>query len=356
MPTKDHLLSIYDVRGVERWWRENGFDPQRLRRLWYLVFGEGRVMEEVLAELPAQIRTRLETCIELRPLVCIEARTSSLDRSAKLVLQTRDQLRIETVLICSASGRMSLCVSSQVGCAANCIFCATARMGLLRNLSAGEIIGQYVEARRWLGAAGRPIRNVVYMGMGEPLHNFEAVCESLQVLCDPRKCGISPRRILVSTVGVPEQMVRFAKRFPLVGLAVSLHSTVENQRRQWIPLARHCSLDRLREVLHIVNRLQQRPLMIEYLMVNGLNDSRHDALRLVEFLKGLWVHVNLIPYNPIDDGPSDFAPSPREVRNAFAAVLREAGYLTTIRYSQGADIRAACGQLAQVPGAASGLA
>ncbi len=344
----DGHLSIHDGREVDRWWRQQGFDPERLRRLKYLIYGEGRSIEDVVGELPQEVHRAVEGSLELRPLRLVESHRSTIDRSAKLVFQTQDELRIETVLMRSASGRLSLCLSSQVGCAAKCIFCATARMGLLRNLSVGEILAQFVEARRWVGIGGRPIRNVVFMGMGEPLHNFEAVCETLRVMMDPRQCGLSPRRILVSTVGVPGAMIRFARRFPLVGLALSLHSTDDRQRRTWIPTAKHCSLSELRRVLRQVNELQKRPLMIEYLMVRGQNDSRHDALRLVEFLKGLWVHVNLIPYNPIADGPPDFLPTERDARNAFANVLRDAGFLTTIRYSQGSDIRAACGQLVQM--------
>lgn len=342
-------VSIHDIRKVNGLWRAWGFDPQLLRRFRYLLYGESRPIEEVLGELPPHVDRTIHDSLILRPLTLCEARQSQLDRSCKLVLATGEGLRLETVLMRSASGRLSVCLSSQVGCAARCVFCATARMGLLRNLSCGEILAQLVEVNNWLGIRGRVVRNVVFMGMGEPFHNLTAVTEAVHALIDTRLFGISPRRILVSTVGVAEAMLAFAKRFPTVGIALSLHSTNQEQRQQWIPVARRYPLDELRKTVKEVNRLQHRPVMIEYLMVAGQNDGPEDARRLIDFLRGLWVHVNLIPYNPIDDNPPGFQPTPRQARDHFAATLREAGFLTTIRYSQGSDISAACGQLVQLP-------
>jgi 23S rRNA (adenine2503-C2)-methyltransferase len=342
-------ISIHDIRAVNKLWRQSGWDPQPLKRLRYLLYGECRPVEDVLAELPAPVRQALKEHVVLYPLSLSAAYRSRMDHSCKLVLRTADGLPIETVLMRSASGRLSVCLSSQVGCAARCLFCATARMGLLRNLSCGEILAQLVEVNRWLQVTQRMVRNVVFMGMGEPFHNYDAVAEAVTAIIDPRMFGISPRRVIVSTVGIPDAMLQFAQRFPTVGLALSLHSTRQEQRQQWMPLARRYPLDCLRETLQRVNRLQHRPVMIEYLLVEGQNDTPEDAQRLVEFLRGLWVHVNLIPYNPIDDGPEGFRATPREQRDLFARMVRQAGFLTTIRYSQGSDIRAACGQLVQLP-------
>jgi 23S rRNA (adenine2503-C2)-methyltransferase len=244
------------------------------------------------------------------------------------------------------SGRTALCVSTQVGCAANCDFCATGKMGIARNLSAAEILDQIAQAQQLLAAEGRRVRNVVFMGMGEPFHNESVLYEVLAALQAPEVFHWPAGRILVSTVGIPDAMVRCARRFPDVNLALSLHSVRPDVRTRLIPLASRYSLGELREALEKLNQIQRQPAMIEYLMLAGLNDSADDARELLAWLNGLDVHVNLIPYNPIVGKPQ-LTSTQRPERDAFAAILREAGLTATIRYSLGADIAAACGQLVQ---------
>jgi 23S rRNA (adenine2503-C2)-methyltransferase len=182
--------------------------------------------------------------------------------------------------------------------------------------------------------------------MGEPFHNEAAVYEAVASLLSPELFHHTPGRILISTVGIPDAMVRCARRFPAVNLALSLHSVRQDVRERLIPLAAKYSLDDLRAAVAQVNEIQQNTVMIEYLMLAGVNDAAADARQLVDWLSGLNVHINLIPYNPITTAPR-LRTTERPERDAFAAILRDAGCITTIRYSLGADIAAACGQLVQ---------
>ena len=227
----------------------------------------------------------------------------------------------------------------------NCSFCATATLPITRNLESAEILEQVTRAASLVVSEGGRLRNVVFMGMGEPLHNERAVHEAIQALCSANLFSLSPGRLIVSTVGIPEAMTRLAERFPAVRLAVSLHSVDPSRREQLIPLARKVSLSQLRRAIETVLGLSRWPVMIEYLMLDQFNDSLKDARQLAEYLRGLFVHINLIPFNPVAHQPH-LQPTPRNRRDEFAAYLRRQGFVTTIRYSQGSDISAACGQLA----------
>jgi 23S rRNA (adenine2503-C2)-methyltransferase len=193
---------------------------------------------------------------------------------------------------------------------------------------------------------GRTVRNIVFMGMGEPFHNEQAVYDAIAALLSPDLFHHTPGRILISTVGIPDAMIRCARRFPQVNLALSLHSVRQSVREQLIPLATKYSLDDLRAAIAKVNEIQENSVMIEYLMLESVNDSLDDARELAAWLNGLDAHVNLIPYNPIHSAPR-LRTTERPQRDAFAEILRNAGFVTTIRYSLGADIAAACGQLVQ---------
>ena len=267
-----------------------------------------------------------------------------IDGATKLVLGTASGDRIETVILRSATGRVSLCVSSQVGCAVRCRFCATGQLPRVTSLAVSEILEQVMLANRVLGPERRCVRNVVFMGMGEPLHNENAVSSAVEKLRSPQHFDLAERRLCVSTVGIPEAMERFARRFPRVGLALSLHSARQDRREELIPLARRVSLARLREAMQTCTRIQQKTLMIEYLMLEGFNDTEEDLDALCRLLDGIPVHVNLIPYNPIA-GFSRYPATTKEGREQFGAALRERGHVVTLRYSMGADIDAACGQL-----------
>ncbi|MEX2317420.1 MAG: 23S rRNA (adenine(2503)-C(2))-methyltransferase RlmN [Pirellulales bacterium] len=340
-------FSIYDSSVVDRLRAELKFEPRRLRALRTALFKKGLGREAALAELPADVRDEFVRRVEFHCLSVEKASDSQLDGATKLVLRTHTGLLIESVLMRTGTGRVSLCVSSQVGCAAACGFCATGQMGIARNLTAGEILDQVTLAGEWIAREGRHVRNIVFMGMGEPFHNEEAVYEAVAALLAPEMFQHTPGRILISTVGIPDAMIRCARRFPDVNLALSLHSVRPDVRQRLIPLAAKYSLDQLRAAIVQLNRIQPRcAVMIEYLMLAGVNDSAADADELSAWLSGLRVHVNLIPYNPIEAAP-EWQTTERPQRDAFAAIVRSAGFTTTIRYSLGADIAAACGQLVQ---------
>jgi 23S rRNA (adenine2503-C2)-methyltransferase len=228
-------------------------------------------------------------------------------------------------------------------------------MGIARNLTPAEILAQVVLAGERLALEDRAVRNIVFMGMGEPLHNEEAIYPAVAALLAPELFHYPPRRILISTVGIPEAMIRAARRFPQVNFALSLHSVRQAVREKLIPLAAKYSLESLRAAVAAINRIQENTVMIEYLMLAGVNDSQVDAHELAAWLAGLDAHVNLIPYNAIESAPH-LRTTERFERDAFAAILRAAGHVTTIRYSLGADVAAACGQLVQSENRARAMA
>lgn len=339
-------ISIYDSIAVDRLRAELKFEPRRLRSLRTAYFKKFLGAEAALAELPDDIRQQFADRVEFHPLTIAEARDSEIDGATKLVLRTPAGYLVESVIMRTGTGRVALCLSSQVGCAAACEFCATGQMGVAKSLSTAEILDQVILADEHLRAEGRNVRNIVFMGMGEPFHNEEAIYETVSALVAPELFHCPPSRILISTVGIPDAMVRCARRFPKVNLALSLHSVRQDVRERLIPIAAKYPLDVLRAAVRSVNEIQQNTVMVEYLMLAGVNDSPDDATALAAWLTDLDAHVNLIPYNAIASAPSLHS-TERPERDAFAAILREAGFVTTIRYSLGADIAAACGQLVQ---------
>lgn len=333
-------ISIYDTDGLDRLRSTERFDPQAIRNLFSKLLRSFVADHEALAEFPAADR------LKLHALELFRRCDSQVDGATKLLLRTSAGLLIESVILRIETGRSTLCVSSQVGCGAACEFCATGKMGIAKDLSAEEIVDQVLLAGQILAAEGRRLRNIVFMGMGEPLHNEANLFRALELLTDRDFFNHSPGKILVSTVGITAGMLRCAARFPAVNLALSLHSARQEIRQQLIPLAHKYRLDELQAAIKEVNTLQaaNTTLMIEYLMLAGVNDGRTDADELIQWLEGLNVHVNLIPYNPIDEAPH-LVGSDRTTCKTFADSLKAAGFKTTVRHSLGNDIAAACGQL-----------
>ena len=343
------MPSIHATAEVDALARGLRIDRHRLRRMRVAYYQKYRSPEDALRELSAGDADRspadaFAATTTFGLLKLVSRHDSQLDGASKLIFRTAAGFLIESVAMRMATGRTSLCISSQVGCAANCSFCATGKMGIARSLTAGEIVEQVLGAGRLLAAEGRRVRNVVFMGMGEPLHNEDHVVAALELLTSPAACNFSPRHLLVSTVGIPDGMVRLARRFPEIGLALSLHIVRPAVREQIMPIARRHSLAELRSALVETAALLRRPVMIEYLLLAGLTDTPADAAALVEYLAGLGVHVNLIPYNQVDDAP-ELVGTDRAGRQAFSEQLKAAGLRVTTRYSLGADVAAACGQL-----------
>jgi 23S rRNA (adenine2503-C2)-methyltransferase len=341
-----NAASLFDLRHVEALRHELRIDPHAVRRFRNALLKHGQSDDESLAELPVSVRDEFRNRLALHTLELHSRCDSGLDGATKLLFRTSAGLVLESVVLRIATGRTTLCVSSQVGCAAACDFCATGKMGIARDLSPAEILDQVVQARQLAAAEGRSIRNIVFMGMGEPFHNEENLYAALDALTAPELFHHPPSRLLVSTVGLPDAMIRCARRHPAIHLALSLHSADQATRVTIIPLAARYPLAELRRALVELNHIQppNTDVMIEYLLLADLNDSAAAAHQLADWLGDLSVHVNLIPYNPIDDAPH-LSGSDRATREAFGAILKSAGLKTTIRYSLGADIAAACGQL-----------
>jgi 23S rRNA (adenine2503-C2)-methyltransferase len=343
---KDATVSIHDAAALEKLCGRWRVEPNHLRRLRNAFYKKHQTAHESLFQLPQSQRAAFAGGVAFHTLQLCGRHDSKLDGASKLLYRTQRGHLLESVILRINSGRTSLCVSSQVGCAARCEFCATGHMATAVNLTHDEILDQVLQANRLLRPEGRSVRNVVFMGMGEPLHNEAEVYRALEVMLSPRCLDLSPANVLLSTVGIPSAMVRCAQRFPRLGMALSLHSARQEQRLRLIPLARRYPLDVLRTAVENVTAIQRRPLMVEYLLLDGLTDTDQDLYELRAFLRGLPVHVNLIPYNPIDEAPALRGTTPAR-QHAFAAGLTQAGFVVTVRYSLGADIAAACGQLAR---------
>jgi 23S rRNA (adenine2503-C2)-methyltransferase len=338
------MVSIYDTQGMEKLRSQVALQPDRMRHFLNAFFKKGASLQETLARLPESARVLFEKEVAFQSLVLVDRQDSSLDGSTKLVFQTEDGALVESVLMRPETGRVSLCISSQVGCACGCCFCATGKMGFARNLSVEEILDQVAQANRLIAAEeGRLVRNVVFMGMGEPLLNIENLFGALEILSAVPLFNYSPTRLMISTVGIPEKMITFSARFPRVRLALSLHSARPSVREALMPFAQRYPLDQLAPVLKTLS--ESGKIMVEYLMLKGVNDQLEDLEALMHYLKGLRVHINLIPFNAFPG--CSLEGTSREDRKAFATKLKKQGFETTLRHSFGTDIAAACGQLAQ---------
>jgi len=340
MPERPNLKDHSPER-LRALFAEQGFPAYRADQIVGWLYQRGVDNPVEMTNLDLELRERLVADWQSR---CLEV--ESLDRSkdgtAKGILRADDGARIESVLIPEAE-RTTLCVSTQVGCAMACTFCATGALGFTRNLTTAEIIDQVCRMREHLEPP-RTISNVVFMGMGEPLLNLPAVSEAIKILLHPKAFAIAPRRITVSTVGVLPKIRELLAIAPL-NLAVSLHATTDRVRDQLVPLNRRyplgAVLSHLRELEDVTPR---RPVFFEYILIEGVNDSLDDARRLPALLRGIPSKLNLIPMNAHPDSPYR-APSD-EVVDAFMRILARAGVTVTLRRSRGDDIGAACGQLA----------
>lgn len=277
----------------------------------------------------------------------IASRHHSADGCHKLLFELGND-RVEAVHMprAVAGGRVTLCISSQVGCAMGCTFCATASMGFKRQLSAGEIVAQVACAMAELGPRHPSELTLVFMGMGEPLHNLPEVARAIEVLCEPRGLGLSPRRITVSTSGlVPEiaALGSLAKR-PL--LAISLNATTDELRSQIMPIGRRYPLANLRAALECFPLRPRERVTVEYVLLAGVNDGLNDAQRLADFCAGFAHHINLIPFNEHPHA-SFRAPAETQVSGFARALLARRPAIVTVRRSRGRDVQAACGQLVQ---------
>ena len=323
--------------------------PYRLDQVRRAVFGHAVSSYDEISVLPFELRRELSRCAPILCLSLRESRVSADGLARKAALTLCDGRVVETVLLRPSPRRWTACVSTQVGCAFGCAFCATGRMGFVRDLTAEEISDQVLFWRQSMRQEGLPGRldNVVYMGMGEPLANYEAVAESLRWLLDPKQHGIGARHVSVSTVGIPAGIERFAQDFPQVNLAVSLHSAEDALRTRLVPANKAFPLAEISRALERYLGSSSRKVMLEYALLAGVNDRAADADALAAFVRRLGrpelFHVNLILYNPTD-GP--WRPASEAEARRFQDRLLAAGLKVTLRQSLGSDIQGACGQLA----------
>ena len=287
-PKTDRLamLDIHDDVHVEQVRKRLRLDPHYLRRLRHALFQRGRPDVAALEELPADARESFANEVGFHPLRLVTEQGSSLDGSVKRLFETSTGKRLESVVLATPTGRVTLCISSQVGCRAGCKFCATATMPTVTNLTKGEILDQLVFANQYLAAREQHVRNIVFMGMGEPLHNEEAVFEALDSLTANDRFNFSPQKIVLSTVGIPDAMRRAAQRFPKLRFALSLHSADSEIRQQLIPLARKHSLQELHDIVREIVEIEDHHVMIQYLMIEGITDRQQDCDKLLEWLGG----------------------------------------------------------------------
>lgn len=349
------MIALHDARALEAHARVWRLDPGLAARLARAVLRHGRGLEEALEGLPAAVPAGWVLGLAPPALRLCERADSALDGSTKLVFETARGARLETVLLRIASGRKALCLSIQSRCPVACRFCASGTLGKPVSLTLDELLEQVVRGRQELRREGAQLRNLVFMGMGEPLLEPELLHASLTRLLDPQGFAFAPRNVVVSTVGVPRAMVALARAFPSVRQAFSLHSARQELREELIPLARRHSLGELRAALVEVARLTGGQVFVEVLLLEGVTDRPADQEALVTWLAGLPVRVNLIPYNPpgaLAPGSSldpSLRPTPRARRAEIARELRSRGFEVTLRRSLGGDISAACGQLAARP-------
>lgn len=347
-PEKVNLLD-FDTEGLKAFCAEMGEKPFRAIQLEKWIHQRGVDDFLQMSDLAKTFRAKLQDVAEIRGMPVIRDKTAS-DGTRKWLFDVGDGNAIETVFI-PQEGRGTLCVSSQVGCAMNCLFCSTGKQGFNRNLKTSEIIGQLWHAERTLRKERgitddneRVISNVVMMGMGEPLQNFDNVVRALRLMLDDNAYGLSRRRVTVSTSGLARQIDKLALTCP-VALAVSLHAPNDALRDKIMPLNRKHPLEDLMAACKRYLRFAPRDFItFEYIMIGGVNDSLAQAKELITLVQDIPCKFNLIPFNPFPD--SGLERSSEEAVKAFANRLIGAGITTTIRKVRGDDIDAACGQLA----------
>ena len=325
------LEDVLEDRGTERF---------HARQLYRWIYRRGVTDFELMTDLGRGLRARFakEFGISTPRVIADE---HSIDGTRKFVLELGDRRRIESVFIPDTPS-MTFCISTQVGCAMSCGFCLTGKMGLIRNLTAGEIVGQVRVLAAATGMLDFPF-NIVLMGMGEPLHNYDNTMKALRILHSEYGLAISPRRMTLSTVGIVPGLERLARELLMPNLAVSLHATTDEQRTALVPPNRKYPLAAILDACRRFPLKKRSRITFEYVLLEGVNDTPDDARRLVKLLSGIKAKVNLIPLNPAPGIPYQ-RPSDARV-DRFAQILADRHITVSVRKSRGQDIRAACGQL-----------
>jgi 23S rRNA (adenine2503-C2)-methyltransferase len=329
-----------DLAELEAFAASLGEKPFRARQVRKWLYNRGVGDASEMTDLSKPLRGRLAESAAISRPDLVEVRTSE-DGSQKFLWRLEDGTRVESVLI-PERDHLTLCLSSQVGCAMGCRFCRTAELGFTRDLTQAEILNQVLGVRERL-PAGPPLKNLVFMGMGEPLANLENVVRALRILTEPGLMGFSRRHMSVSTVGLVPELARLAEQVT-VGLTVSLNAADDETRSRLMPVNQRYNLEELHRALAAFPLPSRRMITIAYVLLAGVNDTTRHARDLIRFVHGLRVKINLIPFNPFP-GAAFETPSEETVQ-AFQEVLIKARLTVIVRASKGRDIAAACGQLA----------
>jgi 23S rRNA (adenine2503-C2)-methyltransferase len=320
-------------------WSEPAF---RADQVWGWLYQRLAAAPETMSDLPKSLRARLAAEAVCDPLIPLATLDSKDRQTRKVLFALPDGAQIEAVLM-HYTRRHTLCISTQAGCAMGCPFCATGQAGFQRNLSAGEIVAQVLFYARLLAAQGQQVTNVVLMGMGEPLANYDATWGAIRRLNDPSGFGLGARAMTLSTVGLVSGIRRMAHEPERVGLAISLHAATDELRDQLVPINRRFPLAQLMQACRYYIQQTHRRVTFEYALMAGVNDSDEQAHQLADLVAGLLAQVNLIPLNPTPGTP--YQASDRERVHAFQKVLEGRGIAATLRLRRGIDIQAGCGQL-----------
>jgi len=340
-------MSVYDLdlpalQSVLESWNEPSY---RSRQIWEGVYKRLYGSWSEFTTLPRALRSRLAKEFDLR-VVTPAVKSESADRQTeKTAFTLPDGQRIETVLM-RYTKRATLCISTQVGCAMGCVFCATGQMGFRRNLESGEIVAQVIYYARRVRDEGRKLTNIVLMGMGEPLHNYKNTMMAIDRLNDETGFGFGERRFTISTVGLVPLIRRFADEHRQVNLAISLHAADDGMRSQMLPVNRKYPIGELLDACRYYTTQTGRRLTFEWALIQGVNDTPEVARKLAALLKGLLCHVNAIPLNPTEGYHG--AATTRGSAALFRSELERMGVGCTIRLRRGIDIGAGCGQLVGV--------
>ncbi len=338
-----------DYKKLQKVLEKNEQPAFRFKQIAKTVFYDGISSFDDITTISKDLRTVLNEELNIYPFNVKEVVVSRDRRAIKALFELEDGNIIESVLISPKPETWSACISSQVGCAMACEFCATGKLGLGRDLAVDEIVSQAVFWRGYLreNKIAGTYTNIVYMGMGEPFMNWKNVKESITILTDESLCNFPNRGVSVSTSGVVPGIEKFADTFGQINLAVSLHFAFNEKRDKYMPVNKAYNLERLKESLQYYLSKNKRRIFIEYIMLDGINDSNEDAIALTKYLKSIGdkklIIVNLIKYNSIDEG---FTPSTAGSVQRFKELVKKGGIACTIRKSIGDDIHGACGQLA----------
>jgi 23S rRNA (adenine2503-C2)-methyltransferase len=319
-----------------------GEPPFRARQIWQWLYQHYATDFDEMTNLSKSLRQKLAETAVIPILPVAFSQHSSDGQTKKVLFQLADGQTIETVLM-RYEKRRTLCISTQAGCAMGCVFCATGQMGFFRNLSTGEIIGQVLHFARELAAEGEHVTNIVMMGMGEPLHNYQPTLDAVDRLTDENGFNLGARKITVSTVGLVPAIRRYADEQRQTPLAVSLHAATDAERDKLIPINKRWPLAELMAACRYYTDKTGRRLTIEWALINGENDTIEQAQALGQLVQGMLCHVNLIPLNPTQGYGG--RPSSRQRVEAFQQELAKYGVTSTVRVRRGIDIQAGCGQL-----------